>query len=72
MSDTKTPQPSLNEQLAQLDELVAWFDQEDFDLDEALAKFDQGQQLTAQIRERLQDYQNKVTVLTQRFDAPHV
>lgn len=70
MPAKKTTPLSLNDQLAQLDELIAWFDQEDFDLDEALAKFDQGVLLTEAIRDRLQTVQNKITVLKQRFDTP--
>lgn len=40
MSEAKK---SLTKQLAELDALIAWFDQPDLDLDEALKKFDQGQ-----------------------------
>lgn len=69
---TPTLEPSLNNQLAELDELIAWFDQHDFDLDEALAKFDHGVALTETIRARLDTLDNKITVLKQRFDQPAV
>lgn len=66
MSNPKTK--SLNEQLAALDELMAWFEQDDFDLDQALAKFDEATALVKDIKKRLATLENKITVLTTRFD----
>jgi exodeoxyribonuclease VII small subunit len=66
MSVAKNDKP-LSEQLHELDELIAWFDQEDFDLDEALKKFDEGVKLTSEIEARLQKLENKITVLRERF-----
>lgn len=62
------PKKSLSKQLSELDELIAWFDQPDIDLDEALKKFDEGVKLTAEIKKQLADAENKITVLKQRFD----
>lgn len=67
MSNAKS-KPTLQTQLAELDELLAWFDKPDVDLDEALAKFDQGVKLTEEIKDRLTTFENKVTVLKKRFD----
>jgi exodeoxyribonuclease VII small subunit len=67
MSNAKS-KPSLQTQLAELDELLAWFDQPDVDLDQALAKFDQGVKLTEEIKEHLATFENKVTILKKRFD----
>lgn len=61
---------TLAQQLADLDELLAWFDQEDFDLDQALAKFDEGVALTKAIEQRLTKLENKIKVLKTRFDQP--
>ncbi len=69
MSSPKN-EPPLRDQLRQLDELIAWFDQDDFDLDEALKKFDEGVKLTESIQKRLSKLQNNITVLKQRFDQP--
>ena len=66
MSAAKNEKP-LSVQISELDELIAWFDQDDFDLDEALKKFDQGVKLTAEIEARLQKLGNKITVLRERF-----
>lgn len=66
MSDPKND-PPLSEQLRELDELIAWFDQDDVDLDEALKKFDEGVKLTEKIEARLQKLENKITVLREKF-----
>jgi len=66
MSSPKNDKP-LGDQLKQLDDLIAWFDQDDFDLDEALKKFDEGIQLTEEIESRLKTLENKITVLKERF-----
>ncbi len=68
MSNAKQNKPSLSEQLRTLDELIAWFDQPDFDLDVALTKFDEGVQLVEALEQRLQKLENNITVLKQRFD----
>ena len=67
---SKKSEMSIKEQLAQLDALIAWFDQADFDLDEALAKFDQGMQLADAIKQRLSSVEAKITILKQKFDQP--
>jgi exodeoxyribonuclease VII small subunit len=66
MPNPKNEKP-LSDQLRELDELIAWFDQDDFDLDEALKRFDEGVKLTEAIEERLGKLENKITVLKQRF-----
>ncbi|MGH7196266.1 MAG: exodeoxyribonuclease VII small subunit [Candidatus Saccharimonadales bacterium] len=58
----------LSDQLTELDELLAWFDQDDIDLDEALKKFDQGVALAEDIKKHLAQLENKITVLKERFD----
>lgn len=64
----KNSEPTLQQQLAELDELLAWFDAPDIDLDEALAKFDQGVKLSESAKQKLQTLENKITVLKQKFD----
>lgn len=65
MSEKNKP---ISKQLTELDQLIAWFDQEDFDLDEALKKFDEGVKLADEVKERLSTLENKITILKQRFD----
>jgi len=63
----KKHEKTLSEQLHELDEVIAWFDQDDFDLDEALKKFDDGVKLSDEIEARLGKLENNMTVLRQRF-----
>ncbi len=60
---------TLTEQLAHLDEIVAWFEQDDFDMEEAIAKFEEGSALADDIRSKLQTLENKITVLKEKFDT---
>lgn len=67
MSAQKIEKP-LRDQLAELDHVIAWFDQDDFDLDEALKKFDEGVALAEAVKKRLNELENKIVVLKERFD----
>lgn len=67
MSDSKKPK-NLNDQLAALDALVAWFDRPDIDVEEALKKFEEGIALTEEIKKQLKEAENKIAVLKQKFD----
>lgn len=64
MSKTK----KLSEKLAELDQLVSWFDNEDVDIDDAIEKFDEVGALAADIKAELAVLENKITVLKQKFD----
>jgi exodeoxyribonuclease VII small subunit len=59
---------SISQQLQDLDQLITWFDQPDFDLDKAIAKFEEGSKLVADIQTKLDTFENKITVLKERFD----
>ncbi len=64
----KTNEQPLQAQIDELEALIAWFEQDDVDLEEAIAKFEQGSELAGAIKERLGALENKITVLKQRFD----
>lgn len=59
---------TLSAKLEKLDELVAWFDQEDFSIEEALEKFKQADELAGEIEQQLSGLKNEITVLAKRFD----
>jgi exodeoxyribonuclease VII small subunit len=67
---SKSSEPTLQQQLAELDDVLTWFDNPDIDLDDALAKFDHGVKLAEAAKEKLISLENKITVLKQRFDQP--
>lgn len=63
-------EPTLQQQLAELDEVLAWFDRPDIDLDEALTKFDHGVKVAESAKTKLTELENKISLLKQRFDQP--
>ncbi|TAH31762.1 exodeoxyribonuclease VII small subunit [Candidatus Saccharibacteria bacterium] len=60
---------NLKDKLAELEELLAWFEQDDMDIEEALKKYEKGSELAVSIREQLTNIENKITVLERRFDS---
>ena len=59
---------NLQEQLKDLEAIVAWFEQDDIEIEEAIAKFEEGSKLAEDIKQKLEGLENKITVLKQRFD----
>ena len=60
---------SIQEKTAELNELVAWFDSEEFVLETALDKFKQAEKLAAEIEKDLQTVQNEIRVVKEKFDV---
>ena len=63
-----TEKHSIAEKTAQLDELVSWFDSDDFELEQALDKFKEAEQLAAEIEKDLLALKNEVNVIKKKFD----
>lgn len=63
-SKTKTYQQMANE----LATLVAWFEGDQVNLDEALAKYEQSMELLAQMEAYLKTAENKVKKIAAKFD----
>lgn len=59
---------TIAEKRTELVELLAWFEGQDFVLEDAIAKFEKAEALAREIEEELMQYKNKITVLKQRFD----
>ncbi len=66
---SKAHEPTLSQQLAKLDEIVVWFEQDDFDMEAAIAKFEEGSVLAESIRAKLATLENNITVLKQKFES---
>lgn len=58
-----TQQKSLKKLLAEFDEIVAWFDGDDIDVEVAIKKFEQGSKLANQIKLQLDEAKNKINIL---------
>lgn len=67
MSDKKQNEVSIAEKLARLNEMVAWFESDDFVVEEALECFAAAEKLAAEIEAELASFKNKITILKQDF-----
>ena len=56
---------SLREQMEQLEEILAWFDNDEFELEAAVERYQQAARVAEQIDQRLREIKNKVTIITE-------
>ena len=54
--------------MAQLDEIVAWFNAGNVDIEQAAKKFDEGVKLAEQIKQRLAETENKVNQIKLKLE----
>lgn len=59
---------TIAQKIAKLDELVAWFDSDDFELEKSIEKFKEAEQLAKQIEHDLNELKNSVEVIDKSFD----
>lgn len=62
---------SVQEKMSNLSGLVAWFQEPDFKLEEALDKFKQAEALANEIENDLTSLKNDITVIKKKFDEAH-
>ncbi len=58
---------SLREMLDEFEQIVAWFNGDDIDVETASAKFEEGSKLAEEIRQKLSDEKNKIEVIEKSF-----
>ncbi len=68
MSKTALKNKTITQKLEAFEALVAWFDTDNFSLEQALEKFKQAEELAAEIEGELANVKNSVTVLKTKFD----
>lgn len=54
--------------LALLNEKVAWFDSDEFELEQAIDKFAEAEKLAEEIEADLTSLKNEITILKKKFD----
>ena len=62
-------QKSLRELMAEFEAIVAWFDNDDLDVEAATQKFAAGAKLAEQIKQQLTAAKNKITLIKEKFDV---
>lgn len=60
--------PTISEKTIQLNELVEWFDSDDFELEAALDKFAAAEKLASEIEADLLAMKNNITIVKKKFD----
>ena len=69
MKNDKTNEKTIEQMMAELNERIAWFQGDDFNLDEAKQRFIEARQLAKDIMAALDDMQHDITVLSEDFSA---
>lgn len=64
---SKNNTPSIQTKLQQLDEVVAWFQSEEFALEQATDKLKEAKQLATDIEHDLDAVENEITIIKQSF-----
>lgn len=55
--------------LKELEEITAWLESDEADLDQALAKFERGMALSAELKKQLAETENRVEKIKRQYDA---
>lgn len=66
---SKTSEKTVSQRISELGNLVAWFESDEFELEQAIGKYKEAEKLADEIEHDLTKLKNEVTVLKQRFDA---
>ena len=69
MKNDKINEKTIEQMMAELNERIAWFQGEEFNLDEAKQRFIEARQLAKKITAALDDMQHDITVLSEDFSA---
>ena len=69
MKNDKTNEKTIEQMMTELNERIAWFQSEEFNLDEAKQRFIEARQLAKDITTALDGMQHDITVLSEDFSA---
>ncbi len=60
---------TIQEKTTELSGLIAWFNSDDFSLEQAIDKFKKAEELATEIENDLSTLKNEVRVIKQKFDS---
>ena len=69
MKNDKTNEKTIEQMMAELNERIAWFQGEEFNLDEAKQQFIEARQLAKDITTALDGMQHDITVISEDFST---
>ena len=64
-----TTKKTVSQKMNNLSALVAWFESDEFVIEQAVEKYKEAEKLARDIEHDLESLKNEVTVLNQKFDA---
>lgn len=64
-----TTKKTVSQKMNNLSALVAWFESDEFVIEQAVEKYKEAEKLARDIERDLESLKNEVTVLKQKFDA---
>ncbi len=70
MSAEHKPSSDFTAKLKELEAITEWFESGEVDLNQALAKFERGMELTEELKQQLQVVENRVQKIRAKFDGP--
>lgn len=69
MKNDKTNEKTIEQMMTELNERIAWFQGDDFNLDEAKQKFIEARELSKKIASTLEDMRHDIEVLGEDFSV---
>lgn len=63
--DNDSKDVTISQNIKKLEQLMEWFDQDDFEIESAIEKFDEANKVAEQIKLQLAAVESKITVLKQ-------
>lgn len=66
---SKTDNKTVSQKMNDLSELVAWFESDEFELEQAIGKYKDAEKLAGEIEHDLSELKNEITVLKTKFDS---
>jgi len=65
--DFEQPIAELNNKIEELRQMAAWFESDDFDIEQAIERYQAAEKLAGEIEKDLDGLRNKVTILKEKF-----
>jgi len=60
---------SFQEKMSDLDEILAWFESDEVNLEQSVTKYEQALALSKELQDELKNAQNKIETLNKKFSA---
>lgn len=64
----KSDEKTISQKIEELENLVGWFESDDFVIEKSIEQYKKAENLAAEIESELDGLKNEVTVLKRRFD----